>query len=339
MRVIFFGAGNFAKNVWEKIEENGQIYQDDYLAFADNNPDLWGKHFCNRQVIAPADIKGCGTDFVVITSIYECVIRNQLIKELGVPNEKIYSYAEYARKCYAEWIYRKRYSYSENLYKHNIFNTNRIVIYTAITGDYDKLREPLFLSDALTYVCITNNPNIKSEAWNIEYVKNSNMDNVHLARHIKMNPHIFFREYETSVWVDGKYQIMDDFITYILKYAKQSNILCFPHPERECICDEMAMCVTEQKGSKKGMILQVADYLRNGYPLNSNLYETGCLVRGHNDEQVQQLMKNWERELLKYSIRDQLSFPYVCWKMNYEPDICDLDVNRNQWLLQKRTLY
>ena len=335
MRVIFFGAGNFAKNVWKQITENGQIYKDEYLAFADNNSDLWGKHFCGKIVINPNYIKKYRADLIIITSIYEKAIREQLKIEFGIPPKQIYLYTDYSRRCYAEWAYRKRYGNSISIKKQNVFNTDRIVIYTAITGDYDELKEPLFLSDALTYVCITNNPNIKSKVWNIEYVKDDSMDNVHLARHIKMNPHIYLREYETSVWVDGKYQIMDDLRKYIWMYQRQSNILCFPHPERQCICDEIAACIILNKGQKRDMLIQVSDYIRKGYPLNQGLYETGCMVRAHNDRQVKFLMKKWEDEILKYSIRDQLSFPYVCWKNKFEPDICNLYINENLWLAAK----
>ena len=49
-------------------------------------------------------------------------------------------------------------------------------------------------------------------------------------------------------------------------------------------------------------------------------------------------MKKWENEIQKYSIRDQLSFPYVCWKNNFYPDISDLDINRNPWLLYNEHL-
>lgn len=80
------------------------------------------------------------------------------------------------------------------------------------------------------------------------------------------------------------------------------------------------------------MIIQVGDYFKDGYPVNNGLFETGCMVRFHNDDFVKMLMKGWENDVMEYSIRDQLSFPYICWKNGFKPDICDLDVNRNQWL-------
>lgn len=333
MRVVFFGAGNFTQTIWKEISNKPEYYVDDYLAFADNNSNLWGDSLWGIDVIAPSDICKYQADLVVITSIYEKAIFRQLQEELDIPFKKICTFNEYVRKCYANWVYRKQYGNSKADTKESIFNIDNMVIYTAITGNYDELKDPLYLSDSLTYVCITNNQNIKSKVWNIEYVNDNVMDNIHLARHIKMNPHIFFHEYDTSVWVDGKYKILDDLRRYVSFYQRESKILCFPHPERQCICDEIAACIILKKGHKRDMLMQVSDYIREGYPLNWGLYETGCMVRAHNDEKVKFLMERWEKEILKYSIRDQLSFPYVCWKNEFEPDICSLDINKNPWLI------
>lgn len=339
MKIIFWGAGSYAASIWKKIETESKLYTDEYLVFVDNNKKLWGQYFCKRKVIAPKDIHRFEADLIVITStLYENSIRSQLTDELDIAKEKVLAWWQYSRLCYTNSIYKERYG---NIYQNNRTLQNNLehtVIYTAITGDYDSLKEPLFTGDNLTYVCITNNPNIKSKIWNMEYIKDDQMDNVHLARHIKMNPHLYFPDYEKSIWVDGKYQIMDDLRTYAAQYQKQSNILCFPHPERACICDEVAACILWTDGINKDMVIQVADYLKDGYPLNYGLYETGCMVRIHNDEYVKMLMSRWEDEIVKYSFRDQLSFPYVCWKYKYMPDICNLDINRNQWLLWKAHL-
>ncbi|MCI8466532.1 MAG: DUF616 domain-containing protein [Lachnospiraceae bacterium] len=338
MRVGFFGAGTFAKNILEQIYLPPFLYQEDDIIFIDNDSELWGKYLDRKRIISPSDIYKFGIETVVITSVYEGEIRKQLMETLGISKEQIYTYEEYKRKCYANWIYQKRYPNKKDYKKRLLAGTQPIVVYTAITGNYDELKEPLFLSDGLTYVCFTDNPKIKSKIWNIEYIKDNSLDQIRLARHIKLNPHIFFSDYEISIWVDGKFQIMDDLRTYVSIYQKQSKILCFPHPERECICDELAACIISRKGNKKNMIRQVSKYLTEGYPINYGLYETGCIVRMHHDDKVKMLMENWEYEIQQYSIRDQLSIPYIYWKNNFVPDICNLDINNNRWLVSKNHL-
>lgn len=338
MKIIFFGAGSFARKKWEQVRSDTQLFKDEYIAFADNNKELWGKYIDGKRIISPLEIHSYSPDIIVITSnLYGEFIRRQLMEELNIQQQKIYTCAEYERLSYASNVYRKRYGHS-SLKSFNFFQKKSTVIYTAIMGNYDILKEPVVKVDDLTYVCLTNNPNIKSSIWNIEYIQNNFMDDVHLARHIKLNPHLYFKDYEMSIWVDGKYQIMDDLGVYAEHYIKQSNVLCFPHPERECICDELGACIFYNKGKNKDMIIQVADYMKSGYPLRFGLYDTGCMVRFHNDDIVKKIMSEWESEIKNYSFRDQLSFPYICWRNRFQPDICDLDINRNRWLLVKEHL-
>lgn len=334
MKIIFFGAGTFAQNIWSDITSKSEVYMDEYIAIADNNFQLCRSSFIGIPIIAPHNIDNYDFDFIVITSLnYENEIRNQLLEQLNISKEKVLTYLDYSRRCYASWMYRKSYGMFIQDKRDSLVELKKLIVYTAITGNYDTLKDPLFIADNITYVCFTNNRDIKSEIWNVEYVEDSSMDNMHLAKHFKMNPHQYFPDYEISIWIDGKYQILDDFRTYIRQYQKESGILCFPHPERQCICEELAACILCTTANNRDMINQVSDYLREGYPLNHGLYEGGCLVRLHNDAAVKGLMKRWEDEVYKYSVRDQLSFPFLCWKYGILPDICDLDINKNQWLI------
>lgn len=334
-KVVFFGAGRQALCFWKHIHEP-QFLDSQHIAFSDNNSALWGETFNNLKIIPPFELSLTLADsFVIMSPYHEQTIRRQLVYEIGIPEEKIYSFDEYSRKCYTRWQYKKKYGcLDENTVDNCKFKLSKLVIYTAITGNYDDLQEPLFKNKDLTYVCFTNNRKLKSDIWNIEYIQDDQLDNMYLAKKIKMNPDLYFKEFETSVWVDGKYEIQKDFRIYIEKYGREKPILCFPHFQQECIYDEAAICLCVKKGKKEDIVRQMADYYQEGYPMNNGLYEMGCIIRRHNDELVRKLMREWEREVTYYSYRDQLSFPYVCWKNSFIPDICDLDINRNPWLLQ-----
>ena len=58
----------------------------------------------------------------------------------------------------------------------------------------------------------------------------------------------------------------------------------------------------------------------------------GCIVRRHNEDQVINLMSEWWFQINKYSYRDQISFPYVCWKNNFQPDISIENIYKNTFL-------
>src|SRR4051794_37365019 len=80
---------------------------------------------------------------------------------------------------------------------------NKIVVYTAITDNYDHLYEPLYKCDKFDYVCFTDNPNLKSDFWKIKTFQHCNYDATRKARYVKILPHLFFQDYNYSVWVDA----------------------------------------------------------------------------------------------------------------------------------------
>lgn len=327
-KIVIWGLGIVGQELYREMLNNPQIYIDNIEKFTDNNEQLWESKIDNISVISPNELNEKEFDILVIASTYENQIRKQ-IQMLGIDFEKVFSLESYKHKCYADYQYRKKYNLSK---KYNAVFDKRIVVYTAITGNYDELKEPIFIDKNIDYVCFTNNRNIKSNNWNIEYINDKKMDNMHLAKKIKIFPNLFVKEYETSIWIDGKFEIKNDLRKYIEMYEKDKPILCFPHFARDCIYEEMAACIYLKKGIKEAILRQAFQYFSEGYPLDNGLYEMGCIVRNHNDELVIKLMKNWWKEIITYSYRDQISFPYVCWKNHFLPDICNLDINNNKWL-------
>ncbi len=333
MRIFFWGAGTYASSIWKKIVENPEFYSDDYIGFIDNNPKLWGDCFLGKKVIAPYDIKNYKIDRIVIASVFEEEIKRQVTNEIGLPEETIFSFEEYEQSCFANKKFLERYRKSDtNENRYNCFNGKRAVVYTAIMGEYDYLKLPLNVDNDLTYVCFTNNYKLKSDIWHMEYIKDKSLDNIHFARKIKIKPYLYLKDYEVSIWVDGKFSIHNDLKKYVEKYGRDKPVLCFPHHVRECIYDEAVACMWFHKGVKEKITHQVSDYYKAGYPFKNGLYETGCMVRRHDDEFVKKIMEQWYEQIENYSYRDQISFPVVCWKNNFVPDICDLNINKNNWL-------
>lgn len=329
MRVAFWGAGKMAHEFMKEYQYKKDMYKDFIIGFFDNNKNLWGKETEFGVIKSPMELKEIEIDIMVIVCDYYHEIKSDLISNYCIEERKIFSIDEYKRKCNALMKYEDRY-------KGKCINLNKfddkIIVYTAITGGYDFLNEPLYTNNNITYVCFTNNRNLKSDVWNIEYIKDNRLNDMYMAKKIKLMPNEYCKGYETSVWVDGKYLIKGDLRSYISKFQKQMPMICFPHPVRSCIYDEAAVCICEKRGKKEEIIPQITHYYREGFPYDRGLYEMGCIVRQHNDARVIQLMRDWWTEISKYSHRDQISFPYVCLKNDFEPDICNLDINHNEWL-------
>lgn len=329
MRIVIWGAGEMARKFAAEYRHNKTVYSDYISGCVDSNSNLWGKETEFGIIKTPDSLLVHDVDMIIIACNYYTEIKQKLMNDYNIAERKIYSLGEYKRKCTARFRYQSIYEDNQVLEK--IFD-EKIIVYTAITGGYDLLNEPLYTNDDITYVCFTNNRDLKSDIWNIEYIQNDGLDNMHLAKKIKLMPDEYCKGYETSVWVDGKYLIKDDLRSYILKYQKQMPMICFPHPERWCIYDEAAACIYMKRGNKKEIIAQISNYYEAGLPFDNGLYEMGCIVRKHNDNKVITLMQDWWKEINKYSNRDQISFPYICRKNDFGPDICDLDINKNQWL-------
>lgn len=210
------------------------------------------------------------------------------------------------------------------------FKKNNKVVYTVITGDYDDLKIPEYVNEDWDYICFTDT-DIKSDFWQIRNIHEFELDPVRKSRKYKILPHNYLSEYDYSIYIDGSFVITGDMNEYINKYAKTNPMLCLTHPERNCIYDEADVCLSLKKDSENIIITQIEKYLVEKYPKNNGLIAGGIMFRKHNDPSVIEVMEDWNEEVLNYSRRDQLSFNYICWKKDFEYDICDLSCWGNEY--------
>lgn len=192
----------------------------------------------------------------------------------------------------------------------------KLVVYTAITGGYDELRDPSFANPAYDYVCFTDRRVVRPGIWNVRPLPAERLDRVRKARHIKILPHLFFPEYEYSVWVDANVDITGDIDELLTRYAG-IDFLCFRHPDRDCIYKEGEVCVRCALDRKKTIQEQLKKYRSERYPAGQGLIEDNVLIRRHKHPSVIGLMEDWWKEIVKHSLRDQLSFNYVAWKREF----------------------
>ena len=212
---------------------------------------------------------------------------------------------------------------NKNILLDNIISDkDRGVVYTAIFGDYEDLLEPQFINPDLDYICFTDNPNLKSDIWDIKIISNIKLDDVRKARTLKILPHNFLKDYDYSIWVDAGFQIIGDIKEYINTYSFGKPMLAIMHSDRNCVYDEARTCIRSKKDNEILITKQIDQYQKEGYPKNNGLVESGILFRRHNDPQLIKVMEDWYSEIINFSNRDQISLPYVLWKNNFEIDQC-----------------
>ncbi|MCM1126809.1 MAG: DUF616 domain-containing protein [Lachnospiraceae bacterium] len=235
---------------------------------------------------------------------------------------------------YAKSVYEKYYQHSCPL---NLAFHGKGVIYTVVTGGYDTLCEPEYIDKNFDYICFTDNQNLTSNVWSFRHIDNNEkLDMARLSRKYKILCHEYLTEYDFSIYIDGKIQIIGDLRKYMETYSRGSAMLCFPHFVRDCAYEEAEVCASIGKDVPEIIEKQMSGYSQEGYPANNGLIDGACLVRLHHDHILQNVMLSWWNEVKNKSRRDQLSFGYACWKNNFHYDLSDLYTYKNDFLRKSR---
>jgi hypothetical protein len=193
---------------------------------------------------------------------------------------------------------------------------NKKVIYTAIYGNKDTLKDPLYHNKDFDYICFTDNKDLKSDIWKVIYSKPYHKDPVRSAKIFKVKPHEFLRDYETSIWIDANFIICSDLNQFLNKFGTQANMLTFEHDQgRNCIYDEAKIIIEHNKDNPDIVTRQMEKYKLEEFPEQTGLTANSILLRRHNKEDIIELMELWWDEIEEFSRRDQLSFYYCKWKL------------------------
>lgn len=194
-----------------------------------------------------------------------------------------------------------------------------LVVYSAIVRNYNAVLCPSRVDDSLDYICFSDQPFwnglINNTVWDIRpFPKETReLEATRKCRMVKILPHLFFPEYDYSVWVDGSIDIIGD-IRALIATHDYPDLLCFKHPKRDCVYEEGKACIDLGKDDPQVINNQLDAYHRQGFPEHAGLIESGVMIRKHNDPEIIKVMESWWQELSTHSRRDQLSFPYAAWR-------------------------
>jgi len=191
---------------------------------------------------------------------------------------------------------------------------NKLVVYTALFGDYDDLIEPRENSVGCDFVCFTDQKHLKSDIWEIRLVKECDLLPNMMNRKYKILPHLFLTGYEWSMYVDTNIALLKNPLELANKYLSKYDMFVPKHFARDCVYEEAKECVilgrTKYDETKK----HIDNYRKDGFPEKFGLGENNILLRKHNNPKVLKIMDNWWYELNTQTKRDQLSLAYVIWK-------------------------
>jgi hypothetical protein len=215
---------------------------------------------------------------------------------------------------------------------------SRIVLYTAVYGDYETPKPIRIAPNVVPCIMITDSDVVAEKAqaigWSplvvkhyITTLKGSPQIVGPMLAHKwwKTHPHLVSPQAEISLWIDGSMEItVDDYVQRALDALGDDDWACVPHPARNCIYPEASFSATLARYDAPSIQAQAHFYReRVGHPPNWGLVATGANVRRHTDSVIE-LSEQWWDECINWSHQDQLSLPVlfrlnegkVRWNMN-----------------------
>lgn len=197
----------------------------------------------------------------------------------------------------------------------------KVIVYSANIGGYDNFIDLKNYDPNVEYILFTDDTDFKSDVWEVKSVDflTDTLDNRKKARYIKLNPHLVLPPHDISIWIDHCLKPIFEDVSELLKYLNfgNSSIMCFPHPERDCLYDEGQVVLKLKLDTPKIVNNQMNRYHSMSFPRNYGLFENGFIVR-RNNLKSKMFNETWWKEISKNSGRDQLSQMFVSWSIGVD---------------------
>jgi hypothetical protein len=149
----------------------------------------------------------------------------------------------------------------------------------------------------------------------------------------KLGPHRFFPDYDASLYIDATVllKVPPEEIFDALLSGRTETMACLRNDVVDTLYAEGLGIIRHGYDRADICREQIAAYVRDGYAGTGVQIWTGMLLRYHNNPRVSAFMEKWFAHVLRYSRRDQLSFPYLAETERF-PFLChDLPINETQW--------
>jgi hypothetical protein len=183
----------------------------------------------------------------------------------------------------------------QNYYKYNRKYIKRIkkVVYSILIDDYDKISTFVKQKDFKYF--LFSERKYKNTNWTIisfsKLKKKKKISKIKITRYIKLFPHLFFKDYELSIYFDASYVINGDLNELLLRVLNPSfDLYLLQHPERNRIFQEFSAVINCKKEKKKIVNLVKKRYKKTNFPDNLELTENCIIIRRHNNKNIIKLI-------------------------------------------------
>lgn len=185
--------------------------------------------------------------------------------------------------------------------------SNKKVIFTINLGGYDTLT-PIAPEPGFDCICFTDGDE-KVKGWKM--VKITTDQQLYESRRIKHCPHLYLKGYDVYVYIDANIKILSSLSGYVERYF-QEGYLAQVHSTRQCVYEEARKVIELGKDNRETVVNQIRDYIRKKFPKNYGLFANAFIIR---DNSFNDFCESFYKEIECNSYRDQLSLPFMLWKL------------------------
>jgi hypothetical protein len=229
----------------------------------------------------------------------------------------------------------------------HLFKLPKTLIYTAIYGGRDDLKAQVFQTYPVQQIAFTDQDlPAKYKGWDSKFTQ-VHADSLRAeesrmkAKFIKVcssNDEWLSGclEADYLIWIDGSIKIKNTkFVEMMVKACGDNMVAFLPHPDRNCIYKEYDACIEAGRiktdEEKQLAIDQLIRYKKDRFMPEMGLLAGTVFIRNMNHPRIKEFNRLWWEEIINGSHRDQLSLPYVLWKMNEKPAIVNLNLWSNEY--------
>lgn len=246
----------------------------------------------------------------------------------SIPSKKDRSLSRMLRYVISGYVFKRNY-YIEKLNEYNRFTpttksypNTKVAIYTVNTGNYDVVKNPIYMDSSIDYYIFTDAEPPKNSIWKKKsFTEKEDLSPLELSRFVKMFPDLFFSDYDYTIYIDNNVRITCDIKPLVYSLIESGKCIAMhSHQSRDSVYEEAKVVYAQGRAKKKDIKEQMIAYRKEGFPAHFGMFENNIIIRKTNDEQLNKVMKTWWYEFEKYTKRDQLSFTYSLWKNGLTTD-------------------
>ena len=193
-------------------------------------------------------------------------------------------------------------------------NNRKVVVYSCLIGDYDNVTS-FNKQKGYDYILFTDQK-INNTNWTIfpipDEVLKLKVSDIKKQRYMKIMPHLFFKNYDLSLYIDANYEITGDLDDYLINTLNPLDHIYVPHLQFGKGIRQALDKAIENNLDKISILKKVEKkYTRKHFIDKTGIVNAGLMIRYHHKEDCIKLMEAWWKEVRDLSHVDGFSFDFA----------------------------